>query len=144
MHVLGRVRTPDALNISQSYQSGLQRCMSFIEYPDKHGMSGARMTLFKIFSPEPTNIHREPRLDLSTSRQPSTTLLNYTPPHSLLPLLIAKAALSTAGITGSTFRKQERECEGFASELLRQIRLLLKESQDFRSTDPFNREGSSN
>ena len=138
----GESVSPDALNISQSCQSGLQRCMSFIEYPDKYGMSGASTAVYHALQDIPPRTYKYSS-GAAIGLVHIETIFNHTPPHSLLSLLIAETALSTAGITGSTFRRQERECEGFALELLRQIRLLLKESQDFRSTDPFNRKGRS-
>jgi hypothetical protein len=129
----GESVSPDALNISQSCQTGLQRCMSFIEYADKHGMSGASATVHDALQ---DILPRTFKYSSGAVIGPVhiETIFNHTPPHSPLRPLNAKAALSTAGITGNTIRKREREREGLlgASEALTQIRLLLKEIQSFR------------
>jgi hypothetical protein len=82
--------------------------MSFIEYPIKYGMSGAGTAVHDALQdilPKTYKYSSGAAIGLVHIG----TIFNHTPPHSLLPLLIAKAPLLTAGITGSKFRKQERE-----------------------------------
>jgi hypothetical protein len=107
----GESVSPDALNISQSCQTGLQRCMSFSEYADKHGMSGASATVHDALQ---DILPRTFKYSSGAVIGPVhiKTIFNHTPPHSPLRPLTTKAALSTAGITGNTIRKQEREREG--------------------------------
>jgi hypothetical protein len=109
----GESVSPDALNISQSCQSGLQRCMSFFENADKYGMNGASTPVHDALQ---DILLRTYKYSLGAVIGPVhiETIFNHTPPHSPLRPLIAKAALSTAGITGNTIRKQERGCERFA------------------------------
>jgi hypothetical protein len=115
----------NALHVFRDGPAGMQECMNFLDYVDKYGMGDAAFAVYESLEKVISSLYTFCNgFKLGVRIQPChvETVFRVTPPGHPLRSLIAKAALSTAGLTGATFFQQEREVEGFAAELLTQTR----------------------
>jgi hypothetical protein len=111
--------------------------MEFIQYTDKYGMGDASSVVYdalrKVLRTTLFNMDSIYGRAQGIKIQPShvETVFRVTTSGTPLRMMILQAALSTAGMTGNKFERLERECEGFAAELLAQMRPILKNIQIF-------------
>lgn len=118
----------NALQVKDMGIAGMQVCMNFLDYVDKYGLGDAAFAVNDSLERVISSIFTLSNgYKLGVQIQPCNveTVFRVTPPGHPLRSLIAKAALSTAGVGGHTFQKQEQEVEGFAAELLTQTRMAL-------------------
>lgn len=118
----------NALIVYQDGPAGMQACMDFLDYVDKYGMGDAAFAVQESLERVICSLYTFCNgYKLGVRIQPCNveTVFRVTPPGHPLRSLITKAALSTAGMTGAMFEKQENEVEGFAAELLKQTRMAM-------------------
>ncbi len=132
----------NAFQVFQGGPVGMQLCMDFLDYVDKYGMGDAAFAVYESLERVISSLYTLSNgFKYGVQIQPShvETVFRVTPTGHPLRSLIAKAALSTAGMTGATFKRQEKDCEGFAAELLTQMRiaLLAPGPGTLRWADPF-------
>ncbi len=124
----------------------VQRCMEFILYADKYNLAEAaevvyeplkRALQFDYSLGKPIKMTTKPGKPRAPRITPGDIELIFRvmPTGSRLRRLAAQGVLSSNGMQ-SGFVKQEREVEGFAAELLWQMRASIK--SDFKWTDPIS------
>jgi len=118
----------DHVKITGRGTTGLQKCMEFVEYTDKYGMGDASKAIHDALYTIVSTKNKSGIYLAGTTIQLSNvdTIFKVTSPGNPLRPLIAKAAFAVAGMTGNAFSKQEREIDGFATELLAIMRPALR------------------
>jgi hypothetical protein len=102
----------------------LQRCMAFLEYASHHDMSAIACELIYL-----------PMKGVFTAGQivlegaDIEIVFKHSSWGSAIRVLIAQAACQASGIkSGEMFSKQESEVQGFALEVLKQVRLKVSDT----------------
>ena len=132
--------------------AAVQRCVEFIEYADTYNLAAAAECVYeplktalhyKYASGTPIKLNGKIKLSgkARKERVPRITaddvelIFRVMPVGSKLRTLAAQSALSNNGMRVGFF-KQERDVDGFACEMLSQIRASIK--GDFKWIDPIS------
>lgn len=130
-YMLRRIITK-GLTVTEKRDLGIWRCTDFLEYADKYDMDEASTAIYeplKEFLEHKTSPQQITPTDIEAVFR---VALKDCP----LRTLIARGALVVmGGFRSDAFKKQEREVDGFAVELLDQIRLCARVS--IKWVDPF-------
>lgn len=120
---------PSTYEVKENDKAGLEKCISFIEYADKYSIGEAGMAVYDNL----VKILQSREVFLRPNH--IKTVFQVFPEKHTMRELIAKAALN-AGFAGkATYKKTEREVEGFAREMLRHLRHHVELQMVNRSRD---------
>lgn len=125
----------EVLDVLKTGKDTVRRCMSFFEYADKYGIADVEEAIHDPLEKALVAYGAE-----EFHARYIEVVYRITPSNSPLRILMAKAALSFAGLDNDIhpYQKQEEQVEGFAADLLKQTRASL---DDTYWTDPLTGKG---
>jgi hypothetical protein len=138
----------ECILFTQKQGQPIQRCMNFLEYADRYSVREAYNAVhepLKKILEDAAALHDEGLFKgIFRTITPSDIELVFrvAPKDSPLRSLVTKGALAAMGsFKSDAFKKQEQEVDGFAAELLFQIRICVRFSTKWEN--PLTRKVSS-
>ena len=104
---------------SNTADQQLQSCMGFIEYTDKYNLGGACMAIHDSLMECLEVLVENDTIDKYLKGSDIGLVFRAAPEESQIRKLIVQAAMACAS---SRFKDQEKRCDGFAAEVLAQLR----------------------